>query len=202
MRAAASRAAILRAAEFCFIREGYPVSIEVIREEAGVSRATLFSHFGSKEALYREVVTNVSDRELTPLFSMLDKPADYVDALRQFALTFTRGVLKPDRVGFHRLCVTEANRFPELASSHYVSGMGLVLPAVARYLAKGMKAGIVRKEDPKLMAEQFLASSMGYRQYRALLTREEDAPSSAKYVEAALRAILVAAPKPPRKTKA
>lgn len=195
-RAAQSRAAILKAGETCFLSEGYPVSMEVIRREAGVSRATLFSHFGTKEALYRAVITAVSDRELMPIFEILETAgedkASYGAALRKFALLFANGVLAPERVAIHRLSVTETKRFPELSSSHYAQGMGRILPVVSAYLAKGMKLGFVREADPAVLAEQLLVSCLGYRQYRALLARANPpAPTTDDYVESALGGALL-----------
>src|SRR5579885_2280669 len=64
-------AAILHAATALFAREGYePVSVADIAAAAGVSKANVFYHFASKEALYLAVMRQASDEH-----------AEYAEAL-------------------------------------------------------------------------------------------------------------------------
>ncbi|MFE6779435.1 TetR/AcrR family transcriptional regulator [Streptomyces sp. NPDC057702] len=56
-RLAAKREAILRAAVAIFLREGYDrASVDAIAEEAGVSKQTIYNHFGGKERLFLAAV--------------------------------------------------------------------------------------------------------------------------------------------------
>ena len=49
--------AILDAAGALFLDEGYPaVSMDAVARRAGVSKATLYAHFESKEALFAAIV--------------------------------------------------------------------------------------------------------------------------------------------------
>ncbi|AIL08763.1 TetR/AcrR family transcriptional regulator [Stenotrophomonas maltophilia] len=51
------RAAILEAAKVLFIEQGYTgVSMDAIAAQAGVSKLTVYSHFGDKETLFSEAV--------------------------------------------------------------------------------------------------------------------------------------------------
>ncbi|MBP7656876.1 MAG: helix-turn-helix transcriptional regulator, partial [Pseudoxanthomonas sp.] len=51
------RAAILEAAKQLFAREGFNgVSMDQIAAEAGVSKLTVYSHFGDKDALFAAAV--------------------------------------------------------------------------------------------------------------------------------------------------
>ncbi|WP_306326286.1 TetR/AcrR family transcriptional regulator, partial [Streptomyces venezuelae] len=64
-RAARKRQAIVRAARDLFLREGFGVGMDAIAAEAGVSKVTVYNHFGSKEALFTAVVAGVIDEPLT-----------------------------------------------------------------------------------------------------------------------------------------
>lgn len=63
-------AAILEAAKAMFTRHGYDgVSMDQIAAEAGVSKLTVYSHFGDKEALFVQAVRAVCEDSLpTDLF--------------------------------------------------------------------------------------------------------------------------------------
>ena len=59
----ARRAQLLRAAATAFAREGFAAtSMEDVGAEAGVTKLIVYRHFTSKEALYRDVLTQVSER--------------------------------------------------------------------------------------------------------------------------------------------
>ena len=56
-RRTATRETILAAALTCFARDGYRrTALDRVAREAGISRAALYLHFGSKEALFRALV--------------------------------------------------------------------------------------------------------------------------------------------------
>ncbi|MET7756623.1 TetR/AcrR family transcriptional regulator [Streptomyces sp. NPDC005389] len=63
-RAARKRQAIVRAARDLFLREGFGVGMDAIAAEAGVSKVTVYNHFGSKEALFTAVVAGGLDEPL------------------------------------------------------------------------------------------------------------------------------------------
>ncbi|MER5307102.1 TetR/AcrR family transcriptional regulator [Streptomyces sp. NPDC002773] len=63
-RAARKRQAIVRAARALFLREGFGVGMDAIAAEAGVSKVTVYNHFGSKEALFTAVVAGALDEPL------------------------------------------------------------------------------------------------------------------------------------------
>ncbi|MEP6899717.1 MAG: helix-turn-helix domain-containing protein, partial [Rhodanobacter sp.] len=51
------RAAILSAAKALFIRNAFAgTSMDAIAADAGVSKLTVYSHFGDKDNLFREVI--------------------------------------------------------------------------------------------------------------------------------------------------
>jgi TetR/AcrR family transcriptional repressor of mexJK operon len=63
-RAELKRQAIVRAARELFLREGFGVGMDTIAAEAGVSKVTVYNHFGSKGALFTAVITDALDEPL------------------------------------------------------------------------------------------------------------------------------------------
>lgn len=77
---------ILAAAERLFCRHGYEgVSINQVAREAGVSKANVFHHFGSKEDLYLEVVRNVRSTLTREILAITQAPAGVEQLLTQVA---------------------------------------------------------------------------------------------------------------------
>ena len=65
-------AQILAAAKAAFLRDGFePTSMDVVAREAGVSKATLYAHFASKDRLFASVVSAECQRHLD-LFARLE----------------------------------------------------------------------------------------------------------------------------------
>src|ERR1700681_2117036 len=59
-RGARKRAAILEAAQQAFFANGFVgTSMDQVAAKAAVSKQTVYKHFSDKEALFREVVTDV-----------------------------------------------------------------------------------------------------------------------------------------------
>ena len=56
LRAERKRRAIVAAAREIFVRRGYDAGMDLIAEAAGVSKVTIYNHFGSKEQLFTEVI--------------------------------------------------------------------------------------------------------------------------------------------------
>ena len=67
-RAAATRKAILAAAETLFLRDGYaPTSMKAIAKEAGVSEKTMYLAFGTKATLLRQVIQLAAQGDDAPV---------------------------------------------------------------------------------------------------------------------------------------
>src|SRR6202790_5752621 len=124
-RGARKRAAILEAAQQVFFANGFVgASMDQVAATAGVSKQTVYKHFSDKEALFREVVTNVvraRDGGIAPDFlSTGDRPIG--ERLRSFARHFLKGGMQPNVLKLRRLVIGEAGRFPELGRSFYDLG--------------------------------------------------------------------------------
>ncbi|MFE0735710.1 TetR/AcrR family transcriptional regulator [Streptomyces sp. NPDC058855] len=136
-RAARKRQAIVRAARVLFLREGFGVGMDAIAAEAGVSKVTVYNHFGSKEALFTAVVAGALDEPLTtgpegPDLAGLAEAADLRTAFTEAGRAWVRAVRADDEArALRSLVATELHRFPELGRAWRAHGPTGHHPAVA-----------------------------------------------------------------------
>ena len=74
-----TRGKLLRAATELFYRDGTSVGVNELAERAGVSKLSLYRHFGSKEGLLEAVLRQRSDRVVAWLRAAADVPSDPVE---------------------------------------------------------------------------------------------------------------------------
>ncbi|MFI6033283.1 TetR/AcrR family transcriptional regulator [Streptomyces sp. NPDC051315] len=138
-RAELKRQAIVRAARELFLREGFGVGMDAIAAEAGVSKVTVYNHFGSKEALFTAVITGALDEPLagdaSAALEHLAEAEDLREALLEAARSWVRSVrTNDDVVALRNLVAAEAHRFPELGRAWRHHGPEGHHPAVAAAL--------------------------------------------------------------------
>ncbi len=171
--------AILDAARRVFLREGYSASMDLVAAEAGVSKQTVYNHFGSKEGLFRTIVEHMSGKLLDVLVERDGARADAAATLEAVARRFLNMLLKPSYLALHRMLLAEAPRFPDLAREVYISGPARAASELALYLAEESRKDTLAVTDPALAAEQFFGAVCGHFQLRALLN-PRDAPGEAE----------------------
>lgn len=141
-RAARKREAIVRAARTLFLREGFGVGMDAIATEAGVSKVTVYNHFGGKEALFTAVVAGALDEPLAldpdggegngPDLAGLADAEDLRAAFVEAARAWVRAVRENDEVrALGALVSAELHRFPELGRAWRDHGPAGHHPAVA-----------------------------------------------------------------------
>ena len=169
--------AISDAARRVFLRDGYRASMDLVAAEAGVSKQTVYNHFGSKEGLFRAIVEGCSEEFLTVLVEREAGGGDARETLHQFGLRFLALVLDPQSLALHRMLVAEAPRFPDLAAEVYRAGPGRAVRRLAAYLEQQDRRGTLVVPDPVLSAEQFLGSLTGHVHFRALVGVARPSPA-------------------------
>jgi TetR/AcrR family transcriptional repressor of mexJK operon len=176
-RRARKRAAILEAAQHVFFANGYVgTSMDQVAATAAVSKQTVYKHFIDKEALFREVVTNVvraRDTGITAEFLSTGE-GSIDERLQSLARRFLKGVMQPDVLKLRRLVIGEAGRFPELGRTFYDLGP----KRAAEQLALALRESAVRRglslEDPNLAAEHLLWLILSIPLNQALLLGDEN----------------------------
>lgn len=135
-RAELKRQAIVQAARELFLREGFGVGMDVIAAEAGVSKVTVYNHFGSKEALFTAVIAGALDEPLgsasTAALDGLAEAEDLRTALVDAARAWVHAVrTNHDVIALRNLLAAEQHRFPELGQAWKGHGPEGHHPAVA-----------------------------------------------------------------------
>ncbi|MEM9189536.1 MAG: TetR/AcrR family transcriptional regulator [Myxococcota bacterium] len=170
---------ILEGAKQAFMEHGYEgCSVDTIARQAGVSKATVYSHFGDKRTLFSAVVERECDLQTSRFFTI--EVGEPIDAgLRRIARQFVEFIVSPFAIQLFRLVVAETSRFPELGRAFYDSGPDLGHRRLMRVLAAAAASGELRISDPELAAHQFVElckSDLFFRRLlgvRAKVTEEE-----------------------------
>lgn len=163
------REVIVDAATEAFLVAGYgAVSMDQIAKAAGVSKQTVYSHFGSKAALFGAVIQARCDRLIQPNAQGLTAE-DPERALLELAERFMGAVLAPENMASFRAVIAETGRFPELADAFYRSGPRLAAAYLADYLRAVGKSGEYKFVDPHASARLFFAMMRGDIYMRRLL---------------------------------
>ena len=160
----ANRERVLRAATAAFTLDGYRASIDRIAHRAGVARQTIYSHFPSKDELFKEVVREMAAHVLV----QLEADDDLRAGLLRFALAYRGRVLRNEGIAMFRTLAAEIPRFPSLARAIYEGGPGETARGLARYLEKAMGGGRLRRDDPRFAAELLLGMLVGHERIKRL----------------------------------
>lgn len=188
-------AAILDAATRVFLDSGYDAaSMDAIAREAGVSKQTVYSHFGGKEALFGAIIREKCDELLGPIIKAEAHIDDPEATLTGMARRFLDMVLVAGNMALFRTVVGEWGRFPELAAALYESGPRLAIKNFAAYLVKLDGRGVLTIADPEFAAGLFFGMLRSDIYMRRLLG-VEPAPTTAdveRTVGEAVRVFLAA----------
>jgi TetR/AcrR family transcriptional regulator, mexJK operon transcriptional repressor len=191
-RSDAKRDAILRGAKAVFLKHGFEsTSMDVVALRAGVSKMTVYRHFGSKEALFAGVITNLCERIVDgDIREIFDLPPR--DALMTFARKMIAIVFAHETVELHRIVIAESRRFPKLGRLFYQSGPEACVAALTIYFDRHVDDAQFKVRNPRRAAEEFLELLRGYAHLRVMLGLER-VPSSAEMeerIEGAIRHVL------------
>jgi AcrR family transcriptional regulator len=196
--------AIAAAALVLFARDGYErTSVDAIAAEAGVSKRTVYSHYGDKESLFllvlretydtmRERIGDIVDRNLRDVGEV--RPA-LTACIREIVRTITRA---PERATLVRLLISEAPHFPVILDMWHSRG---IVPLLAEPLAKMAAAGLLDTDDPAQAAEHLNALTIGQVSNKSVmgtiqLTESETDRIITSGIAVFLRAYLPPVPRP------
>lgn len=135
--------------------------MEQIALEAGVSKATLYSHFDSKEALFEGMVRARIESYPVIVPPDLSDPGDFRHALEAYGHRLMSILTSPQVHIMHRLLMTHRERHPELLAIVHRNGPQRMHNEVAALLRRGHEAGHVNVPDAMLAADQLVSMWKG-----------------------------------------
>lgn len=139
-RGRALRERILEAARVTFLAEGFEVSMDAVAASAGTTKATVYKHFGNKEALFIAVIRSELDRALDEparlVASRLARSSDLRECLVSACRAWVAGIAATDMISLRNLVVGEARRFPELGEAWRERGPQRFHPVIAEALGQ------------------------------------------------------------------
>jgi TetR/AcrR family transcriptional repressor of mexJK operon len=162
---------ILDAARSHFYAQGLErASVDAIAAEAGVSKMTVYSNFGSKEGLFEAVVRERTDRVMGGLAGVesLD-PREPRKALMAVGEQFLKLTRDEGALGKFRTVYGAAGAQPEACRAFYRQGPERLVDELAVYLRRANAAGTLKVPNPRLAANLFLSMFMGEGHVRGLL---------------------------------
>ena len=173
-------AMILRAARQAFLASGFgAVSMDAIAREAAVSKATVYAHFNSKEALFGAVVADVAEQHFAGFTALELDPHDIEASLTTIARRFLDLVLSPEAIAVNRIIIGEVTRFPALSEVFWQAGPERNRIQIEGFLRRAAAAGSLAIDDVRLAGEQFRSLLRGEIYLRRLFGLEgRDGPAA------------------------
>lgn len=168
-RVSRKREHILYAARQVFLDHGYEgASVDAIATAAQVSKATVYSHFADKQALFSEMVAEYCRQQRLVLAEIEAEQPQIQQGLERLARTITRFLAAPGALRFGRMIIGESARFPELGKRFVESGFLPLTAHIAGYLSRAAARRELSVPDPALAAELFVNMVRGSVQLQSL----------------------------------
>jgi AcrR family transcriptional regulator len=196
------RQAILDAAKAVMEEVGYEqATMAQISARVGGSKATLYSYFDSKEALFLELVNQVAEQhidQLMPLIhskqccdlpksvedfmSVLDPSADLAETLHKFGELVLSRFHTPAMLSTRRMIIAASNR-SNIGKLYYEQGPAKAFKIAQTYFATLMETGHIRQADPSVVEAHWRGLLTSEVMYAGLLNaRPELEPDEIKAV--------------------
>jgi TetR/AcrR family transcriptional repressor of mexJK operon len=164
------RLAILESAKELFVEQGYAgTSMDAIARNAGVSKLTLYSHFGHKEDLFQQCVVSKCEEHAPD--ALYDPTSDL--PLRQRLLSigtaFIELLFSDEAVKFYRMMAGEARQTGKLGRLFHAAGPQRMLDQFDELLAVAVRHGELKVRDRQRAANHFFSMMRGDHHMRVIM---------------------------------
>jgi TetR/AcrR family transcriptional regulator, mexJK operon transcriptional repressor len=183
------RAAILEAAKALFVRNAFAgTSMDAVAAEAGVSKLTVYSHFGDKDNLFREVI-RAQIQDLMPEDTYQSDPEETIrDTLERIALHHVRLDCDVQNVGTFRAILSDCRQGnPRYGKLLWEEGPDRTNGLMKRLLQQAVDAGQLDIPNVARAAGQFISLIKGEMLMRRMFGCEDCAQSYATELEQTAR---------------
>lgn len=190
-----TRHKILTAAEAIFLKKGFlATSMDEVAAAAGVSKQTVYSHFGSKETLFVEIVEAMAGGASVDHETKLGTTPDNLQ-LAAFLLKFANEqlsiVMTPRLMQLRRLVIGEVERFPELGQALHRHGPARSINRLATALEFYSMRGELSFKDAHSAASFFNWLVMGAPTNDAMMLGDSGIPSKRRLREHAAESVRI-----------
>ena len=177
-----TRERLRTAAHRLFLQQGYlATSVDAILAEAGISsKETLYRHYANKEALFVDVLDQLTHAQpgFSDALAALPKPRDLASLRR--ALTFlSREILakmsQPNYLPLVRIIFAESPRFPELGSLFISTVTQPGFTILTKLLEEAREQQIIADVDFDAVTHALLGGLLSYVLVNLVLDREAPA---------------------------
>jgi len=187
----AKRDAIVQGASDLFFQHGFAAtSIEQIAAHAGVSKVTIYNHFGDKRALFGAAV-ELKCEQMRGVFSIEPTAkATLAERLAAIGQAMTDFLARPEMLQFDRRIAAETENDPEIGRAFLEAGPWRMKDNFSAFLAHAHAKGELVIPDPELAAEQFVALCKGMGDLERRFGAHVSEKDNAKRVQGAVHLFL------------
>jgi AcrR family transcriptional regulator len=156
--------AILDGAMHQFMANGYAAtSMDQVATAAGVSKATVYSHFQDKASLFAALIQKMAAKKLGVFFDLTQlhrQTQNPTESLTQVACSMLDTACTDEQSSaFMRLIVAESQRFPELATTYVENVAKPVISQLTQFLDSHPQLHL---NDPEATARILIGSLVYY----------------------------------------
>ena len=165
--------AILDAAVAVIGERGLAAPMSAIARHAGVSKQTVYNHYGSKAELMRALM----QRRVESITAALREPGavdNPTEALEAYARSVLETVITAKNYSMMRVIILGSGEMPDIAQEVFEAGPLNARRQLAAFLETETRLGRMKVEDFDQAAEFFSGMVMGHSQLRSLLRLPSD----------------------------
>lgn len=164
----AKNEAILDAASDVIFERGLSAPLDEVAKRAGVSKQTIYNHYGSKGDLVRALIERRSQTISAPL-ALPGAETMPLETLAAYAEVLLRTVMIERGVALIRLLIAHAGLDPTLVRAALPGGFRAVRSRLTDFLRREAAAGRLAIDDPAEAADFFVGMVIANHQLEALL---------------------------------
>jgi AcrR family transcriptional regulator len=186
---------VLDGARRVFFDKGFDgASMDEIARAGGVSKATIYVYFDSKEDLFEALVQVDRRTSAEMMFEYEGDDPDVARQLRRIGVSFMTMMVRPDHIKMVRMVMGVAEKFPRIGQTFFQTGPCLGGRRIAELLIRHGEHGRLKIDDYEAAAFQFLNLCQG-NITKGLLFGSEEKPTTAqieKTVDGAVNVFMAA----------